>query len=138
MHEDNQDKSVWPPAPSTLLENLPIVPKRLYLTGVKGLDILLGIITGLVLQGFICYGVDTGAYYLIILCYHIPKPPSLWYGVPACALALLPLPMIWSRLRSFYRTLANSLLWAGLAFGTLLLWLSYEMAADTGPTILPR
>ena len=117
-------------------EDMTTAPKRLYLTGVKWLDIILGTITGLIFQWFASYGSCTGLYYLIIFHYHIPKPPSMWYCVPACVVALLPSLLIWSRLRSICGTLANSLFWTCLAFGSLLLLLSYLMATDTGPPIL--
>lgn len=121
-----------------LTGNIQTAPKRLYLTGVKGLDIILGIATGLILQWFVSYGSCMGLYHLIILYYHIPKPPSLWYCVPACVIALLPAPLVWSRLRSICGMFAKSLLWTCFTFGSLLLWLSYMMAIDNGPSILAR
>ena len=79
-----------------------------------------------------------GLYYLIRFWLHAAKPPDMWYGVFSSASMLIVTVLLWSRLRLFYKTFANSALWAGLTFGSFLLWFCYELATDTGPPILPR
>ncbi len=108
------------------------------MAGIKGLDIVLGIITGMTFQPLVTFSVCDCLHYLIISWYRVPKPPDDWYSVWGCFVALTPIVLIWSRLRLFYRTLANSALWSCMFFGCLILWFSYFVATDTGPPILPR
>lgn len=138
MDASNNNKQVWPPAPTVPSGEAQTSSPRLYLTTVKGLDIAVGIVSGLAFQWFVSYGLCTGLYYLLRFWYHIPKPPDIWYDVFGSACVLICSMLIWSRLRLVYKTFANSALWAGLVLGSLLLWFSYELATDTGPPILPR
>ena len=138
MDASNNNKQVWPPAPTVPSGGAQASSPRLYFTTTKALDTVVGIVSGLVFQWFASYGLCTGLYYLLRFWYHVSKPPDMWYDMFGCALVLICSILIWSRLRMVYKTFANSVLWASLLFGSLLLWFSYELASDTGPPILPR
>ena len=114
MHANEDTEQVWPPAPTILVGETQAYSKRVYLTTVKALDVVVGVVSGLLFQWLADYGLDTGLAYLLRFWYHFPKPSDMWYSVFSSGFVLVCLILIWNRLRLVYKTFANSALWAGV------------------------
>lgn len=111
--EEADHATVWPPRPTDQVENTRVNTVSRYLTSYVWLDTIVGISGGLFSYWFAVYAITN-----YILYYLVPHTVGFfWNIVVACIVALLASVLVWIRLHTLYRRLANSILFTSAVAG---------------------